>query len=209
MSGLAAREVSARRVSRPGYRSWLLRIALAAGVLLALSVAASPAPMAGDSPSLECQVKAAFIYNFAKFVEWPDDAGSAGGAPLTLGVLGEDSLADALDGMVRGKKVGDRILQVRKFKSLESLEPCQVLFIAPSEEARLPKILARIRQAPILTVGEGRRFGQEGGMVRFLMEDHKLHFEIRIDLAERAGLKISSKLLALAKVIRDAEEEAH
>ncbi len=165
---------------------------------------ASPPPSRSDVS--EYQIKAAFVYNFAKFVEWPAGEASSGGPALIIGVLGEDPFGNTLDDTVRGKTVGGRDLAVRRFSSLGKLESCQVLFVSRSVADHLPEILSRIQGSAVLTIGEGERFAREGGMVGLVTEDNKVRFEINVRAAESAGLKISSKLLALARIVHGRDE---
>lgn len=151
----------------------------------------------------EYQVKAAFLYNFAKFVEWP--AAPAGPSPdrLALCIIGQDPFGDVLDQLTKGKTVNGRELVVRRLTGSEEAQGCQMVFIAASERRRIPAILEGLRRADVLTVGETESFAQLGGVINFVRQGDRVHFEINLDAAERAGLRISSKLLSLAKIVRD------
>ena len=140
-------------------------------------------------------MKAAFLYNFAKFVEWPGDPD----ASLILGILGDDPFGAAIDQLVAGKTVNGRALAVKRLKWGQDLRQCQILFISSSEQKRLPQIIASLRGASVLTVGETDAFLSSGGIIRFVLEGSKVRFEINAGAAEQAHLKLSSKLLALAK----------
>lgn len=168
---------------------------------------ASPPPSPANAS--EYQIKAAFVYNFAKFVEWPGDTASSGGPALIIGVLGDDPFGQTLSDTVRGKTVNGRGLVVKRFPSLRELEPCQVLFLGSSVADHIPEILSRIQGTAVLTVGEGEQFALAGGMVGFMTEDNKVRFAINAQSAERAGLKISSKLLALARIVHGRDEGTH
>ena len=171
--------------------------------VIAMWVVASGAPTAYAEFLLlrEYQIKAAFLYNFVKFVEWPDEALPDPSAPIALCVLGEDPFGVALES-INGKTVKGRQLVIKRFVGLQDLEVCRILFISSSEEGRLAQIFGSLKNSSILTVGEMERFIQLGGIISFTMESNKIRFEINADAAERAGLKISSKLLNLAKVVR-------
>ncbi|MCM2305132.1 MAG: YfiR family protein [Elusimicrobia bacterium] len=143
-------------------------------------------------------MKAVFLVNFTKFVEWPPEAFSAPGSPVVIGVLGEDPFGALLDQAAAGETAGGRPLAVRRFRSLAALEPCHVLFIAESQEGRLAEILHLLRAAPTLTVADMDGFAARGGAVQFRREGGRLRFVIRPEAAERVRLKVSSRLLGLA-----------
>lgn len=176
-----------------------LLIRLGSAVFLAL-LAPTAASAAGVPASLpEREVKAAFLFNFAKFVEWPPEALGTEEGPFRLCLIGGDPFDKALDRMVEGKSVHERALVVQTISSPIQGRGCHLLFIAPSEEGRLPDILSALDDAPVLTVGDTRRFVQKGGMIQFLLEEKKIRFHINQDRAAASGLKISSQLMKLAK----------
>jgi len=146
----------------------------------------------------EYDVKAAFLYNFAKFVEWPPDTFKEPTAPLTVCVLGDDPFGEALEKEFSGKTVQDRPIV---FEPLDHHAPaaCQVLFVSASERKRVDAILQDLQGPPILTVSDIHRFVKHGGMIGFTLEDDRVRFEVNLAAAEQAGLKISSQLLKLAK----------
>lgn len=161
---------------------------------------------AAEPPALsEYQLKAAFLYNFAKFVEWPSRALPESSPSLTLCVLGEDPFGSDLDQTIEGKTINGKVLVSRRFKGIQGLEVCQILFISASERRRMGQILEALKDLSLLTISETDRFAKLGGVINFTMEQNKIRFEINVDAAERKGLKISSKLLKLAKVIRDGD----
>jgi YfiR/HmsC-like len=145
----------------------------------------------------EYQVKAAFILNFAKFVEWPGD--TLNGGTIVVGIVGDDPFGGALDQLVHGNSAQGRQLVVRHFKSSDDLRRCHILFISSSEKRRFDQILNSIRDSSVLTIGEASHFNQAGGVIRFFIQDNKVRFEINATAAGQARLKISSKLLALSK----------
>jgi len=145
----------------------------------------------------EYQVKAAFIFNFAKFVEWPGDAFSDGGT-LVVGVVGDDPFGGALD-RLNGSAVNGRRLRIKRLRLGDNLRVCNILFISKSEGKNLWKILDSIKGTSVLTIGEMPQFNQSGGMIRFVIQNSKVRFEINASAAAQARLKISSKLLALSK----------
>lgn len=150
----------------------------------------------------EYQVKAAFLYNFAKFVDWPGEpAGTS--APLVITVFGKDPFGPALENIVLGRTVNGRRLVIRRTSRLEELLPCHILFISSSEKRRLAEILQALRGTSVLTVGDMEEFLQLGGSVRFFVEENKVRFGINLEAARRTELKISSKLLSLARLDRN------
>jgi YfiR/HmsC-like len=157
--------------------------------------------LAGNSTTDEYAVKAAFLYHFAQFVEWPQESFKDGGSALTYCTLGEDPFHGALDTSLRGKTIGTRPLRVVHFKQQQEIYGCQVLFIGAAEKKQIPSVLTSLKGSPVLSVGDTEHFAEEGGMIGFLVEENKMHFEINLEAAERSKLKISSRLLALAKTV--------
>lgn len=153
----------------------------------------------------ENQVKAVFLLNFAKFVEWPAAAFASADAPLLVGVLGEDPFGAFLDEAARGETILGRAVRVRRFAEPAALEPVHVLFVSPSEDERLPEVFAAIQGAPVLTVGETGRFARRGGVIRLTREGERLRFVINAPAAERSGLRLGSQLLKVAKEVRSGE----
>jgi hypothetical protein len=149
----------------------------------------------------EYQIKAAFLYQFAKFVQWPDTVFADSSKQIVIGILGEDPFGGDLDNTVQGKFIHDREIRIKRIDRLENVQDCQILFISGSETKKLPVIFARLHHSNILTVGDTEGFSQEGGIINFIRKDNKIHFEINVDAAQKAGLKLSSKLLNLAKIV--------
>jgi hypothetical protein len=158
---------------------------------------------AGAQPRLdEYQVKAAFLYNFAKFVEWPPQAFKDASGPITVCIAGETPIYAQLDAAVTGKTAGNRSFAVRRMSDAQQAAGCHILFIGLAERKRIPAILAGVRELGILTVGETPEFIADGGVVNFKLEDGKVRFEINVEAAEQEQLRISSKLLSLAEIVR-------
>lgn len=153
---------------------------------------------AQDSAPTEYQIKAAFLYNFAKFVEWPPAVFSETNSPIVIGILGENPFGNDLVKTVRDKTLNNRPLVIKEFHSPVEATNCHILFISTSEKARLPQILEALREVSVLTVGETDRFTEAGGMINFVREGNKIRFQINEVAAKSAGLKVSSKLLSLA-----------
>lgn len=149
----------------------------------------------------EYQIKAAFLYKFAKFVEWPNDVAPDSTQPFILGVLGKDPFGRVLDRTVADETVKGRRIVVRRFKTPEDLSFCHILFISSSEKKRLSEIIARLKHSSILTVGEMNGFIQAGGMIALFTRDNKVRFAINVEAAEQANLRLSSRLLRLARIV--------
>ncbi len=152
-----------------------------------------------QSQADEYRVKAAVLFHFAQLVEWPADIPGDPNRPFSICTLGEDSFRGALEDTVGGKSIGTRTVQVRHFKQPQDTLGCQILFIGSSEDKRLSTILAQIDSSPVMTVGEADDFVEQGGIIRLFLEDNKIRFDINLKPADKAGLKISSRLLLLAK----------
>ncbi|NOZ67719.1 MAG: YfiR family protein [Deferribacteres bacterium] len=159
-------------------------------------------PYAESTTPREYLIKAGFLYNFAKFVEWPDDAFADKSIPLNLCILGRDPFGPALRS-VEGETFMGRKLVVRRFSRLREIDNCHILFISSSEKKRLPAILARMKGKQILSVADMEGFARRGGIINLIKVKDRIRFEINVDAARRAGLKISSKLLNLATIIRE------
>jgi hypothetical protein len=153
---------------------------------------------AQQSQPTEYQIKAAFLFNFAKFVQWPPAAFAGVTSPIIIGILGENPFHDDLARTIRNKTVDDHPLLIKEFRSPKEATNCHILFISTSEKKRLPEILKSLKGASVLTVGEMDRFTESGGMINFVMQGNKIRFQINHDEATKAGLKISSKLMSLA-----------
>src|SRR6185295_14640970 len=139
----------------------------------------------------EYQVKAALLFNFIKFVEWPADAFGDDSAPIVVGVVGNDPFGGALDQAVSGKSIRGRQVIARRLRWDQDLRACHLLFISSSERKRLPQILASLRGASVLTFSDINQSSQPGGIINFILEADKVRFEINAGMAEQAHLKIS------------------
>src|SRR5215469_14879939 len=146
----------------------------------------------------EYQIKAAFIYNFARFVDWPTQAFADASSPMIIGVFGKNRFGAYLAQTINGKIIGEHPLQFRQCASLAEASKCQVLFISDSEKSHLSKIISGLGGASILTVSETDNFIAAGGMINLRIVEDKVRFDINNSAAKSAGLTISSKLLSLA-----------
>jgi hypothetical protein len=156
---------------------------------------------AQGNASSEYQVKAAFLFHFAQFVDWPSEAFKDAGTPLTYCTAGGDPFRGALDASLNGKVIDGRWVRVLHFKEAQEIQGCQVLFIGIADKKFTSATLANLKGTPVLTVGESEHFVQEGGMIGFFLEDNKVRFDINLDAAARGKLKISARLLLLAKTV--------
>ena len=163
---------------------------------------------AAQTTTSEYQVKAVFLFNFTQFVDWPQKAFSDPQEPIVIGVLGDDPFGNYLDDTVRGEKVDNRPLVVRRYHAAEDIDgSCQVLFISRSEAARTEQIIAHLKDRSILTVSDEDEFGRRGGMVRFIAENSRIKLRINVAAAKAAGLTISSKLLRVAEIVSSDKAE--
>ncbi|HEV7427607.1 MAG TPA: YfiR family protein [Thermoanaerobaculia bacterium] len=156
----------------------------------------------------EYQVKAAFIYKFATYVRWPATAGVDVTTPFVIGVLGKDPFGTALSEVVRGQNIQGRIILVRSVGRMEDALRCDLVFISASERDNLPHILAALRGAPVLTVSDVDQFAEQGGMIGLVItEDNHIRFTINKGAIERPGLRASSQLLHLARIVGETRTE--
>jgi len=151
----------------------------------------------------EYHVKAAFLYNFAKFVEWPEEVLGHSSTPITIGILGRDPFGHYLDRTIKNKTVKGRELVIKRFEEVDDLEATHILFISESEKKRLSETLNKRKNWHVLTVSDMEGFSELGGIINLITEENRIRFVINVDAAERADLKISSHLLKLAKIVRN------
>ena|SRR5438552_2905708 len=177
---------------RPQRRTWLISLVILLGFF---------APQIQAQAFKEYDLKATFLYHLAEFVDWPPEAFPTEETPLVIGVLGTDPFGKFLDELVENETVKNRKLAVQRFRSLEEIKSCHILFISSSESGRLDQIFSGLKQRKILTVGDTEGFAQRGGIVRFMPEKNKIRLRINIDAAKAAGLTISSKLLRAADLV--------
>jgi hypothetical protein len=176
----------------------------AAGVIsmaLISWLAPVPAAVAAGAVAADVAVKAAFLYNFAKFADWP---ALAAGMPIAVCVVGDDRLAAALVETVRGQVLSGHALEVAPHQEPAQWRACHLLFIAEVEVRRAAAGLERLRSLPVLTISDGKDFAQTTGIMELFVEAGRMRFAINLDSAEGSGLHLSSRLLGLAKIIRSA-----
>jgi hypothetical protein len=173
---------------------------------LMISVLPLSAQTPSGSVSKAYQIKAVFLFNFSQFVSWPASSNPGAAAPFTIGVLGDNPFGNYLAETVRGEKVNGRDLVVQQYRRVEDATNCEILFISQSESRHFKDDLAALRGRNILTVGDTDGFAKNGGMVRFVTEQNKIHFRIDLEAAKAANLTISSQLLRLAEIINPGED---
>ena len=154
---------------------------------------------AQDFATSEYKIKAAFLFNFAKFSEWPPGAVKDTDGSFVIGILGRDPFNTALEQTIGEKTVRGAAIQIKRFRRLDDLRSCHILFISKSEKSNLPIILDKIADKSILTVSDIPDFARRGGMIHLYTENNKVRFIIHTRAAEKAGLKLSAKLLTLTK----------
>jgi len=192
-----------KRPCRPLRRSasrWpgAMVILLAATGALAISAPPASAQQVG-----EYELKAAILYNLSRFVEWPASAYADSQAPTVLCILGQDPFGDTLKTLGQKQDANGRPVSIRRLKSENGIRDCHVLYISTSERKTVAQILSRLKGSSVLTVGEMSQFAVQGGIIQFTLEDKQVRFEVNLDAASRMALKISSRLLVLARIVKD------
>jgi hypothetical protein len=168
------------------------------------AVAAGAGAASGESSPTEARVKAAFVFNFARYAEWPRDAFADRGSPLVIGVLEPSALADALEEALRDKVVHGRPVALRRFREAGEIDaPLHLLVMAGAGPRVTPGLPAFVMTSPVLTVGAAEGFCRRGGAVNFYLDDGRVRFETNPDVIARQGLTMSSSLLRLARIVRD------
>jgi hypothetical protein len=178
------------------------RLLVLATLLFGVRVEAQQAPMS------EAQVKAMFVYNFLKFVEWPVDTSIGAKDPFVVLIIGEGATADATEQFLESKSIGDRPLVVRRIRWDQSLAGARAAFVVERDAKRLHRVLDAAAAAGVLTIGEGEGFTTQGGVIGLLVEDRKVRFDVDTTAAQTAGLRVSSKLLALTHVVRSSTDRS-
>lgn len=171
------------------------------GLLAAALVCAIFAPprVSGQTTSDEYRVKAAFLFHFAQLVEWPAGAFTQDENDLSVCTIGGDPFEGQLESVLLGKVVGSRTLKVKHLKTGDGAKSCRILFIAMVDAKQVASLISELGNAPVLTVGQTDSFAHDGGIIGFCLEDGKVRFQINLTASQRAGIKISSRLLLLAK----------
>jgi YfiR/HmsC-like len=185
------------------HRNRILKIIKGCLLLLAsLFVVIQPTVRTYARASLEYHVKAAFLYNFTKFVKWPEKAFPNAASPIKICILGDSPFGSSLDA-IENKTAGGRKLVIFEAKSVNDIDDCHVLFISNGSEEEFLSSIERVQEKNILTVGDKQSLARKGSVINFIVVNNKVRFEINAKSAERANLKISSQLLKIARIVED------
>jgi hypothetical protein len=194
------------RGAAPGQpnRALVLLAIVGSSLLLAfVCLAAVGAQSGSGEPNLERNVKAAFLYKFLGYVDFPESAAPVQGEPLVIGIVGADDVAEELRRIAVGRSMNGRAVAVRKLRPGEAPGKVHMLFIGEEDAAETEKALAAVRQTPVLTVTDSGRNPRQDSVINFRVVDERVRFEVSLDAAEKNNLKLSSRLLAVAyKVLR-------
>jgi len=180
-----------------------LRKCRAWSILLAALWVLMPATMSAQQVA-EYELKAAFLFNFLQFVEWPADSFAAADSPIVLGVLGADPFGQSLDQLAQDAAVNGRRIVVRRYERSEDIDVCHLLFVSLGNAGRLKAVIAALNGRAILTVGDADGFLEQGGMIQFVTQDNRIRLRINLDVAKAARLTLSSKLLRPAQIVTTA-----
>ncbi len=148
----------------------------------------------------EYQVKAVFIYNFTRFIDWPAETFKSPDEPFIIGIIGEDPFGSYLDETVAGEKIGTHPIQVQRFVDVKQLVKCHILYISSYEPEEAEKILSVVSDKSILTVSDATAFNKWGGMIRLFTDNNKIRLQVNVEASKKSGLTISSKLLGVAQI---------
>jgi hypothetical protein len=183
---------------KSGVKVWVRAV-----VLLALASAlAWPAGLhAQNAKQREYEIKAAYLYNFIRYIDWPADTLPPAGGRIIIGIVGDNPFGTAIDPL-NGKQIKGCTLAVKQIIDAKDLDQCQIIFICASEKLRLPEIFRELKDSKALTVSEIDGFAAQGGIINFIYERNKVRFEINPDAARRSRLNVSSDLLKLARLVR-------
>lgn len=185
---------------------WLQKLHLVAIWFVLFTVCLHASDLPAQTAAPEYQIKAVFLFNFAQFVDWPPHAFPESKTPLVIGILGEDPFGAYLDETVRNEKVNKRPLVIQRYRRVDEIKICHLLFISRSEKDQLEQIFAELKGRNILTVGDYEGFALRGGMIRFITEKNKIRLRINLEAAKAAKLTISSKLLRPAAIVEPGKD---
>jgi len=195
------------RRTRPGVARSLAaccRLCLVAALAGLVSLAAADPGWSPAASHSEFEIKSAMLYNFTKFIDWPDGTLAEGASPLVIGVWKDEAFGPLLEASLRNKTVYGHPVVVRRIDALTESKGCHVLFIGAGDRKQTAALLSALGQWPVLTIGDGAQFANLGGVIAFIRDGSRMGFEINLDAAAQARLKVSSKLLHLATIRRDA-----
>jgi len=178
---------------RVRFRSWCV------ATFIALLAAALPAQSVKPT---DYDVKAAYLFNFGHFVEWPANASVSRSDSFVVCVLGQDPFGAVLDATLAGESIAGKKVTAKRISTPEESANCQILFLSAAEELRLQKIIGALNEQPVLTVSDMPHFSQRGGMIQFVLDGKKVRFEVNLSAVHHAGLSLSSELLKVATTVR-------
>ena len=198
-----ARETRHFRRMPEGCTAWCTRSPLdwLATVTLVWALIVVPCLWAQGPKPTDYDVKAAYLYNFGRFVEWPDSVATKSNS-FNVCVLGQDPFGPALDSTLAGETIGGKNVTARRISSPQEAVNCRILFMSSAEGSRLSKIMEALDKGSVLTVSDMPQFSQRGGMIQFVLEGKKVRFEVNLTAVQRAGLTLSSELLKVATNVR-------
>lgn len=169
---------------------------------MACALLAVPITHAQNPKPTEYEVKAAYLYNFGRFVEWPAKVTTTRTGTFTVCILGEDPFGRALDVTFAGEVIGNQKVAARRISSPSDSADCRILFISSSEANRLNKIIDALDNSAVLTVSDIPQFSRHRGMIQLVLEENRIRFEVNLTATQHAGLTLSSELLKLATAVR-------
>jgi hypothetical protein len=173
---------------------------------VALLIFCIPCLQAQQPKASEYQVKATYLYNFGRFVQWPSNAAAAQGESFSICVIGQDPFGAVLDGTLAGETIDGKSVVAKRITKPQDALGCRVLYVSVSEEVRLKDVLAVLDNTGVLTVSDIPQFSQRGGMIQFVMTGNKIRFEVNLTRAQDAGLMLSSDLLKVAATVRKTSQ---
>lgn len=173
-------------------------------LMLVLVAAGAPSARAQEAKAMDYQVKAAFLVNFPKYVDWPTGGFAQPNSPITVAVFGDDNVANEFENMIQGGlAIGGHPVVLKRIRTeAEITGDCQILFIATSEQSRTAAILDKLKSSAVLTVGESANFLEQGGMVNLVPKNRKIRLQVNLTAASEARLRISSRLLVAADLVK-------
>jgi hypothetical protein len=158
---------------------------------------------AAESPMvLEYKIKAGYLFNFAKYVEWPEKTLPATNSPVIIGLLADDPAAVIIEQQLQGKLANGHPLSVKLLVDLTGVSVCHIFFVSRAQKERTEDLLARLPTTPVLLVGEVDQFAHRGGMLNFIRKDEAFRLEVNLEAAEKAGLRVTSKLASIATIVK-------
>ena len=165
------------------------------------TLVAVPCLSAQSAKPSDYDVKAVYLYNFGRFVEWPANL-AAQSDSFKVCVLGQDPFGPALDAALAGETIGGKSVAAKRISTPQEATSCQILFMSSAQDSRLSKIMEALDKGAVLTVSDMPQFSRRGGMIQFVLEGKKVRFEVNLTAVQRAGLTLSSELLKVATIVR-------